>query len=348
MWSPEEAARHARDARRLAIAVAVLLAWWAAGRLAVGPSFGPGGAVFAVFVVLFCSFGAGRVVARFPPMPALLGQLVAGFLLRNIPTVGDAVGAAVDARFSAAARTAALGIVLARAGLSLDVKAVYRLRWAIKRLAFGPATAEALVVTLLAKPALGLPWSHCAALGVPLRRHLARGGCALDARAAGPRARRQGGRARTGHHGGLRGRRVRHRGLRGGVLLAPGHGRRRRHRRRVAGAHADRRRRAGRVGRREAPGDRPASGRERARYEHDNVDAENERAADERASDAWRHAVFGGDDDGNGRRIRPARRPPTSTRPRRAPSRSWRLCSSRSSPARGGSCRVARRCSLWS
>jgi NhaP-type Na+/H+ or K+/H+ antiporter len=165
MWSPEEAARHARDARRLAIAVAGLLAWWAAGRLAVGPSFGPGGAVFAVFVVLFSSFGAGRVVARFPPMPALLGQLVAGFLLRNIPTVGDAVGAAVDARFSAAARTAALGIVLARAGLSLDVKAVYRLRWAIKRLAFGPATAEALVVTLLAKPALGLPWSHCAALG---------------------------------------------------------------------------------------------------------------------------------------------------------------------------------------
>ena len=47
MWSPEEAARHARDARRLAIAVAGLLAWWAAGRLAVGPSFGPGGAVFA-------------------------------------------------------------------------------------------------------------------------------------------------------------------------------------------------------------------------------------------------------------------------------------------------------------
>ena len=165
MWSPEETARHARDARRLVIAVAGLLAWWAAGRLAVGPSFGPGGAVFAVFVVLFSSFGAGRVVARFPPMPALLGQLVAGFLLRNIPTVGDAVGAAVDARFSAAARTAALGIVLARAGLSLDVKAVYRLRWAIKRLAFGPATAEALVVTLLAKPALGLPWSHCAALG---------------------------------------------------------------------------------------------------------------------------------------------------------------------------------------
>lgn len=165
MWSPEETVRHVRDARRLFIAIVGLLIWWGAGRLAVGPALGPGGAVFAVFVVLFSSFGAGRVVARFPPMPALLGQLIAGFLLRNIPGVGDAVGAAVDARFSAAARTAALGVVLARAGLSLDVKAVYRLRWAIKRLAFGPATAEALVVTLLARPTLDLPWAHCAALG---------------------------------------------------------------------------------------------------------------------------------------------------------------------------------------
>ena len=121
--------------------------------------------MFAVFIVLFSSFGAGRMVARFPPMPALLGQLIAGFLLRNVPKVGAAVGAAVDARFSRSARTAALGVVLARAGLSLDVKAVYRLRWAIKRLAFGPATAEALMVALIAKPALGLPWSYCAALG---------------------------------------------------------------------------------------------------------------------------------------------------------------------------------------
>ena len=165
MWSPEETARHVRDARRLSIALVGLLTWWGAGRLAVGPAFGPGGAVFAVFVVLFSSFGAGRVVQRFPPMPALFGQLIAGFLLRNIPGLKQSVGDAVDARFSSAARTAALGVVLARAGLSLDVKAVYRLRWAIKRLAFGPATAEAVVVALLAKPTLRLPWAYCAALG---------------------------------------------------------------------------------------------------------------------------------------------------------------------------------------
>ena len=209
----------------------------------------------------------------------------------------------MDARFSAAARTAALGIVLARAGLSLDVKAVYRLRWAIKRLAFGPATAEALVVTLLAKPALGLPWSHCAALG-----YLFAG---ISPAVVVPSM------LALQDHG---------RGVRAGVpALAitaasvdvvyaiagfgvvsswlPGMG--------AGGAtaaawrrHADRRRRAGRVGRREAPRT-VLPPRERARYEHDNVDAENERAADERASDAWRHAVFGGDGGGNGRRIRP-------------------------------------------
>ena len=60
-----------------------------ARRLAVGPSFEPGGAVFAVFVLFVASSAAGVTVARFlPPMPALVGQLVVGFLLRNLPTVG--------------------------------------------------------------------------------------------------------------------------------------------------------------------------------------------------------------------------------------------------------------------
>ena len=53
-------------------------------------------------------------------------------------------------------RTAALGVILVRAGLSLDVAAVYRLRWPASRLAFAPSTAEALTVALLAKPALDL------------------------------------------------------------------------------------------------------------------------------------------------------------------------------------------------
>lgn len=134
-------------------------------RLAVGPSFEPGGAVFAVCVLFVASSAAGAAVARFPPMPALVGQLVVGFLLRNLPRVGPSVGGAVDVRVSASARTAALGVILARAGVSLDLPAVWRLRWPASRLAFAPSTAEALVVTLVSQPLLGLPWTYAAALG---------------------------------------------------------------------------------------------------------------------------------------------------------------------------------------
>jgi hypothetical protein len=65
--------------------------WHPGARLAVGPVFEPGGAVFAVYVLLVCSSAAGAAVARFPPMPALVGQLLVGFLLRNLPGVGPAV-----------------------------------------------------------------------------------------------------------------------------------------------------------------------------------------------------------------------------------------------------------------
>jgi NhaP-type Na+/H+ or K+/H+ antiporter len=56
-------------------------------------------------------------------------------------------------------------VILSRAGLSLDLPAMWRLRWPASRLAFAPSTAEALVVTLVAKPLLGLPWGYAATLG---------------------------------------------------------------------------------------------------------------------------------------------------------------------------------------
>ena len=153
------------EAKRALLVLAGVVAWWCASWLAIGPSMEPRGPVFAVYVLLFVATFAGHYVARFPPLPPLLGQLVAGFVMRNVPGLSEAVGEAVDARCSSAMRTAALGVILVRAGLSLDVAAVYRLRWPAARLAFGPSTAEALTVALLAKPALNLPWTYCAVLG---------------------------------------------------------------------------------------------------------------------------------------------------------------------------------------
>ena len=154
-----------RDARDPALAAVGVLVWWTVGWLAVGPSFEPGGPVFALYVLLVVSTVAGRAAGRLRPVPPLVGQLLAGCLLRNLPVVGPAVGAAVHPVSSASARTAALGVILARAGLSLDVAAVWRLRWPVSRLAFAPAVIEACVVALVAAPALRLPASHAVTLG---------------------------------------------------------------------------------------------------------------------------------------------------------------------------------------
>lgn len=154
-----------RDARDPALAAVGVLVWWTVGWLAVGPSFEPGGPVFALYVLLVVSTVAGRAAGRLRPLPPLVGQLLAGCLLRNLPVVGPAVGAAVHPVSSASARTAALGVILARAGLSLDVAAVWRLRWPASRLAFAPALVEACVVALVAAPALRLPASHAVTLG---------------------------------------------------------------------------------------------------------------------------------------------------------------------------------------
>ena len=156
-------ARHSRGGQARAARARgchrVVVSW-----LAIGPSMEPRGPVFAVYVLLFVATFAGHYVARFPPLPPLLGQLVAGFVMRNVPGLSEAVEALWT-------RDAHPRCAPPRSGSSscarvfLDVAAVYRLRWPAARLAFGPSTAEALTVALLAKPALNLPWTYCAVLG---------------------------------------------------------------------------------------------------------------------------------------------------------------------------------------
>jgi len=68
------------------------------------------------------------------------------------------VGGAVDPRCLASMRTMALGVILTRAGLSLDAAAMWRLRGPVTRLALLPSSAENLIVTLVSHFLLGLPW----------------------------------------------------------------------------------------------------------------------------------------------------------------------------------------------
>ncbi|KAJ1458623.1 Sodium/hydrogen exchanger family-domain-containing protein [Pelagophyceae sp. CCMP2097] len=99
------------------------------------------------------------------PLPSLLGMLACGMLLRNVPGLREVVGESVDGGSSSAVRVAALSLILARAGLGLDMVSLRRLRWAALRLAAIPCLAEATCVALLSHAFFGFPPAWAALLG---------------------------------------------------------------------------------------------------------------------------------------------------------------------------------------
>ncbi|KAI1887531.1 hypothetical protein AGOR_G00191270 [Albula goreensis] len=121
----------------------------------------PGGNLFGIVIVFICAVTGGKIVGciklpKMPPFPPLLGMLLAGFTLRNIPVVTDAVY--IDFRWSAALRNIALAIILARAGLGLDSSALRKLKMVCLRVAVGPCTIEACSVAVASHFLMRLPW----------------------------------------------------------------------------------------------------------------------------------------------------------------------------------------------
>ncbi|XP_068613035.1 sodium/hydrogen exchanger 9B2-like [Brachionichthys hirsutus] len=121
----------------------------------------PGGNLFGVTVLFLCALIGGKLMSfirlpRLPPFPPLLGMLLMGFLLRNIPVVTD--GVYIDFRWSASLRNIALAVILVRAGLGLDPTALRKLKSVCIRLAAGPCIIEACTAALISHFLMGLPW----------------------------------------------------------------------------------------------------------------------------------------------------------------------------------------------
>ncbi|XP_028262902.1 sodium/hydrogen exchanger 9B2 isoform X2 [Parambassis ranga] len=121
----------------------------------------PGGNLFGITVLFICALIGGKLVAlihipKLPPFPPLLGMLLMGFLLRNIPVITD--GVYIDYRWSAALRNIALAVILARAGLGLDPMALKKLKSVCLRVAVGPCIIEASTTALISHFLMGLPW----------------------------------------------------------------------------------------------------------------------------------------------------------------------------------------------
>ncbi|XP_015200735.2 sodium/hydrogen exchanger 9B2 isoform X2 [Lepisosteus oculatus] len=121
----------------------------------------PGGNLFGILTLLLCAVVGGKLmglvkIPTLPPFPPLLGMLLAGFLLRNVPVVSEAVN--IHFQWSSSLRNIALAIILTRAGLGLDPQALKKLKAVCLRLAMGPCTIEACSVAILSHFMMNLPW----------------------------------------------------------------------------------------------------------------------------------------------------------------------------------------------
>ncbi|KAM9237236.1 sodium/hydrogen exchanger 9B2-like [Dugong dugon] len=131
----------------------------------------PGGSVFGIIIVCSCAMIGGKLVGliklpTLPPLPSLFGMLLAGFLIRNTPVISDNVQ--IQHEWSSSLRSIALSIIVVRAGLGLDTKALKKLKCVCVRLTMGPCLVEACVSALLAHFLMGLPWQWGFILGFVL------------------------------------------------------------------------------------------------------------------------------------------------------------------------------------
>ncbi|XP_048366193.1 sodium/hydrogen exchanger 9B2 isoform X2 [Sphaerodactylus townsendi] len=147
-------------AKTVTYGAAVVLIWAVVWSI-TGQECLPGGNLFGILFLFFFAVIGGKLMGLIqlpglPPLPPLLGMLLVGFLLRNIPLISDLIQ--IDTKWSAALRSIALAIILARAGLGLDPKALKKLKAVCLRLSFGPCITEACIAAVLAHFLMHLPW----------------------------------------------------------------------------------------------------------------------------------------------------------------------------------------------
>ena len=122
----------------------------------------PVGHFFALALLLVVSAASG-VLAKWLLLPPLVGMIVAGFVLRNVPGIDFARH--ISSTWGSNIRNVALIIVLTRGGLSMDFKQLKRLKLAVLLLAFVPCVVEGAVDGLLGTFWLKLPWQFGFTLG---------------------------------------------------------------------------------------------------------------------------------------------------------------------------------------
>ena len=115
----------------------------------------PDGHFFALFMLLVFSALFGFLL-KLLWLPPLTGMLIAGFMLRNVPSINFA--ADINPKWSSTIRNIALVVVLIRGGLSLNSQQLKRLKFAVFLLALLPCICEGAVDGIVATFFIPLPW----------------------------------------------------------------------------------------------------------------------------------------------------------------------------------------------
>lgn len=138
----------------LTMFVFFLFVWITAWSLFKGDAL-PGGGVFALLVMIGAAY-LGGILVSFIRLPPLLGMLIVGFMLRNVPGINIATD--INPVLSRTLRNIALTVILTRAGLGLDGAALRKLSKSVLLLAFLPCLMETLTVGVAAYVIMGFPW----------------------------------------------------------------------------------------------------------------------------------------------------------------------------------------------
>eukprot|EP00116_Pleurobrachia_bachei_P002669 sb/3462931/ len=116
----------------------------------------PGNPVFSLISLLILSISVGWCCEKIS-CPPMLGMLLVGISLRNIPGVNTFLGD-VPVALSSTVKNVSLMVILMKGGLSLDITEIRKVGFAVLRLAFVPCFVEAAVYAGLSVLILDLPW----------------------------------------------------------------------------------------------------------------------------------------------------------------------------------------------
>lgn len=150
---------------QLLTALILLILSWSVLWSVIGRDVLPGGNIFGILTVMVFSSLGGILVKYIPrlSLPPLLGMLIAGFILRNVPHIDFA--SHIDKKWSSSLRSIALVIILIRSGLGLNTNALIRLKFTVMRLAFLPCAMEAVIASVMAHYLLDMRWPWAFQLG---------------------------------------------------------------------------------------------------------------------------------------------------------------------------------------